>query len=228
MASPIPRHIANVAGTALGGSDMLCFQTFRATTLRGPAGPIRSRNRGRFSRDTWPAFAPDWTAVARAARGGSFGNLLLSRLPLLPVLHHLLPQPAEPSIKHMQRVAIGAVVEAFAGLLRVVTTHLGYSSTVHRATQIEHMHALQAKVADNEARPPIAAASPYDPVAHPASLVLCGNLNFLPREEESRYPFSSPLIDAWRVSTSRTRRVRACSIAASGRRADTVANIFLQ
>ncbi len=127
-----------------------------------------------------------------------FGNLLLSRLPVLQVFFHLLPHPAEGGIKHMQRQAIEAVVETRAGPLRVVTTHLEYYSAAHRAAQIERLRALQDEVAENEARPSKPAASPYDPVPRPASLVLCGDLNFLPDEDAYRALFAPPLLDAWR------------------------------
>ena len=127
-----------------------------------------------------------------------FGNLLLSRLPVLQVFRHLLPKPAEGGIKHMQRQAIEAVVETRGGRLRVVTTHLEYYSAAHRAAQIERLHALQAEVADNEARPPKPAASPYDLVPHPASLVLCGDLNLLPDDAQYRRLFQPPFLDGWR------------------------------
>jgi endonuclease/exonuclease/phosphatase family metal-dependent hydrolase len=128
-----------------------------------------------------------------------FGNLVLSRLPVLQVFYHLLPHPAEGGIKHMQRQAIEIVVATAAGPLRVVTTHLEYFSAAHRAAQIKRLRALQSEAAGNEARPPKPAASPYDPVPRPAALVLCGDLNVQPHEPEYVQLFSPPLLDAWRV-----------------------------
>jgi endonuclease/exonuclease/phosphatase family metal-dependent hydrolase len=48
------------------------------------------------------------------------------------------------------------------------------------------------------AQPPTPAASPYDPVARPASLVLCGDFNLLPGDAEYDRLFAPPLVDAWR------------------------------
>jgi len=127
-----------------------------------------------------------------------FGNLILSRLPVLQVFNHLLPRPAQGSIKHMQRQAIEVVVETRRGPLRVVTTHLEYYSDAHRVAQIERLRALQSEVAENEARPPKADASPYDPTPRPASLVLCGDFNLLPGDAEYERLFQPPLVDAWR------------------------------
>ena len=60
--------------------------------------------------------------------------------------------------------------------------------------------ALQAEVADNVAKPPKPAASPYDPLPRPAALVLCGDLNVQPQEDEYRQLFEPPLFDAWHAA----------------------------
>lgn len=192
-------RIARVAA-AMGEADVLCFQEVARNdpAIAGGADQV-AELQALFPRHV--AFFG--AALDRAGTGTQrrqFGNLLLSRLPVLQIYLHLLPQPAAGGIKHMQRQAIEVVVETRAGALRVVTTHLEYYSVAHRAVQIERLRALQAEVADNEAGPPKAAASPYDPVPRPASLVLCGDLNFLPHENEYRALFAPPLLDAWRVA----------------------------
>lgn len=190
-------RIARVA-QAMGDSDVLCFQE----VARGDPGIAGGADQVAELQALFPQHQAFFgAALDRAGASGQrrqFGNLLLSRLPVLQVHFHLLPHPAEGGIKHMQRQAIEAVVETRAGPLRVVTTHLEYYSAAHRAAQLERLRALQAEVAENEARPPKPAASPYDPVPRPASLVLCGDLNFLPHEDEYRALFAPPLLDAWR------------------------------
>lgn len=190
-------RIARVA-QAMGDSDVLCFQE----VARNDPGYDDGADQLARLQALFPGYQAFFgVALDRAGTGGErrqFGNLLLSRLPVLQVFHHLLPHPAEAGIKHMQRQAIEAVVATPAGPLRVVMTHLEYYSAAHRAAQIERLRALQAEVAENEARPPKPAASPYDPVPRPAALVLCGDLNFLPHEDEYRALFAPPLLDAWR------------------------------
>ena len=56
-----------------------------------------------------------------------FGNMLLSRLPILQVTQHKLPQPAAPQHKHMPRQAIEVILVNNNELLRV-TTCLLYTS----------------------------------------------------------------------------------------------------
>jgi endonuclease/exonuclease/phosphatase family metal-dependent hydrolase len=190
-------RIARVA-EAMGDSDVLCFQEVaRNDPLYGDGADQLAELQALFPQHRaffGAALDRPGTGVERR----QFGNLLLSRLPVLQVFFHLLPHPAEGGIKHMQRQAIEAVVETQGGPLRVVTTHLEYYSAAHRAAQVERLRGLQAEVAENEALPPKPAASPYDPVPRPASLVLCGDLNFLPGEDEYCALFAPPLLDAWR------------------------------
>jgi endonuclease/exonuclease/phosphatase family metal-dependent hydrolase len=131
-------------------------------------------------------------------RGGNrqYGNLLLSRLPILQSFSHLLPNP--PAEKHMQRQATEVVVQTWAGPLRIVTTHLEYYSVPARAAQVARLRELQAEIGANQAAPAKPDSSPYDAVPRPGSLVLCGDLNLLPDDAEYRALFAPPLVDAWR------------------------------
>ena len=65
------------------------------------------------------ALLPGYTAIAGVAvdqpgEGGTrrrFGNMILSRLPVLQAYRHLLPYPADHDVPSMPRVAVEAVVE---------------------------------------------------------------------------------------------------------------------
>ena len=178
---------------AMGEADVVCMQEVARNDPAIAGGADQAAELAALFPGYRAVFGP---GLERPPRG--FGNLLLSRLPVLQVFLHLLPQPAEGGIKHMQRQAIEAVLGTRSGPLRVVTTHLEYYSARHRAAQIERLRALQAEVASNEADPPKAAASPYDPTPRPASLVLCGDFNLLPGDAEYDSLFQPPLVDAWR------------------------------
>jgi endonuclease/exonuclease/phosphatase family metal-dependent hydrolase len=178
---------------AMGEADVICLQEIARNdpAFAGGADQVAQLE----------ALFPGYTGIfgpALTRNERQYGNLMLSRLPLLQVFNHLLPHPAEGGIKRMQRQAIEAVVQTQSGPLRVMTTHLEYFSAAHRAAQIERLRALQREAAENEARPAKAGASPYDAVARPASLVLCGDLNFLPEDGEYGQLFQPPLLDAWR------------------------------
>jgi endonuclease/exonuclease/phosphatase family metal-dependent hydrolase len=177
---------------AMGEADVICMQEVTRNDPEIAGGADQATGLGALFPGYRVIFGPGLDRPPR-----QFGNLLLSRLPVLQVFLHLLPQPAQSGIKHMQRQAIEAVVATRSGPLRVATTHLEYYSARHRAAQVERLRALQEEVTANEAQPPKAAASPYDPTPRPASLVLCGDLNLLPGEAEYGTLFRTPFIDAW-------------------------------
>jgi endonuclease/exonuclease/phosphatase family metal-dependent hydrolase len=190
-------RIARVA-RAMGEADVLCFQE----VARNDPAFARGADQVAELEALFPGHqAVFGAALDRVAPGGArrqFGNLVLSRLPVLQRFRHLLPRPAHGGIKHMQRQAIEVVVETRSGPLRVVTTHLEYFSVAQRAAQIGRLRALQDEAAGNEAQPPTPAASPYDPTPRPTSLVLCGDFNLLPDDAEYGRLFAPPLVDAWR------------------------------
>jgi len=187
------------ATRALGEADVICFQEVSRNDPGIASGEDQSKVLGLLFSGYQGFFAP---GVDRSNAGGTerrqFGNLLMSRLPVLQVFRHLLPRPAHGGLKQMQRVAIEAVVQTRAGPLRVVTTHLEYYSAVQRRAQVERLRLLQKEAADNEASPPAIDEAPFDPSPRPASLVLCGDFNLQPHEAEYRLLFEPPLVDAWK------------------------------
>jgi endonuclease/exonuclease/phosphatase family metal-dependent hydrolase len=111
-----------------------------------------------------------------------FGNLILSRRPILQVFRHLLPWPADPAVSSMQRVAVEAAIDAPdlpGGALRVVTTHLEYYSAAQRAAQVEALRGI----CDNGYRHAVAPRStaetdpPFAVLPRGEGCVLCGDFN---------------------------------------------------
>ena len=111
-----------------------------------------------------------------------FGNLILSRLPLLQVLRHQLPWPADPAVPSMPRAALEVSVAAPAfpgGALRVITTHLEYYSTQQRAAQIAALRGI-CDAGWQQAMVPRSAAEadpPFAVLPRGEGCVLCGDFN---------------------------------------------------
>jgi endonuclease/exonuclease/phosphatase family metal-dependent hydrolase len=188
-------RIARVA-RAMGDPDILCFQEVAANYEVLGAGD-QPAELARLFPGFLPVFRP---AIEAPASGRAFGNMILSRLPVLQVVNHLLPRPAEPGVKTMQRHALEAVLATPFGPVRVVNTHLEFYSARHRAAQVAALTQLEAEIAARarlgEARGP--EAGPYETLPRPATTLLCGDFNFEPSWPEYAV-MSAALRDAWRV-----------------------------
>lgn len=147
-----------------------------------------------------------------------FGNLMLTRLPVLCVFLHHLPQPPAAGIKHMPRQAIEATVSTAGGALRIVTTHLEYHVLEHRMAQIGRLRSLHAEAAAYTSNPPEQAAGPYQQLSRPADMVLCGDFNLEPDSPEYTSliaPFddgSPALSDGWKTAHGERAHEPTCGI----------------
>jgi endonuclease/exonuclease/phosphatase family metal-dependent hydrolase len=182
---------------AMGDFDVLCLQEVATNYEVLGAGDQPAELAALL-----PGFTPVFRAAIDApAAGRAFGNMILSRLPVLQVFNHLLPRPAEPKVKTMQRQALEAVVDAPFGPLRVVTTHLEYYSAAHRAAQVEALAALDrqaaARAALKEERG--ADAGPYETLPRPAAGLFCGDFNFEPDWPEYA-TMTAGFRDAWTIA----------------------------
>jgi endonuclease/exonuclease/phosphatase family metal-dependent hydrolase len=154
-----------------------------------------------------PGFSAHYGAATDVddGKGGRslFGNLILSRLPVMQVYRHLLPWPADPAVKSMQRIAVEAVVNAAWGPVRIVTTHLEYYSATQRMAQVDTLQALhrEACVHATAARVQDDAGQPFHPRPRPACAIITGDFNFKPQDAEYRRMTGAgaPFLDAWKL-----------------------------
>ncbi|WP_089175174.1 endonuclease/exonuclease/phosphatase family protein [Bosea sp. AS-1] len=133
-----------------------------------------------------------------------FGNLVLTRLPVAQALRHVLPWEAAAT-RNMPRVLVEAMVETPFGPLRVMTTHLEYSSPVLRAAQIEGIRQIQRMAAARQSTPRAPGPHTYAPTPNAASAILTGDFNMRPDDAgmaQLLAPFEGdvpPLVDLWPV-----------------------------
>ena len=141
--------------------------------------------------------------VDEAGERRRFGNLLLSRLPVRQVVRHALPWLGGDG-QNMPRLLIEAIVESPFGAVRVLTTHLEYSSAEIRAAQVEAIRTIHAAACDREVRRRRSGAGPYAAQPGSVSAILCGDLNMKPDDPALRR-LRDPLegapgfLDAWSV-----------------------------
>lgn len=131
-----------------------------------------------------------------------FGNLILSRYPVAQALRHLLPWEAAPT-RNMPRVLIEAVAVTPLGPVRLMTTHLEYSSPVLRAAQVEGIREAHRMATARQHTPRAAGPHTYAPTPDCASAILTGDFNMRPDDPllaRLQAPFDDgapPLRDLW-------------------------------
>lgn len=108
-----------------------------------------------------------------------FGNVVLSRWPMAQVLRHTLPWNSVGG-ECMPRGALEVVVLSPWGPLRVITTHLEWSSPLLRAPQVEALRELQRAASVRAARPPSPASGGYRVLPTSRECLLCGDFNMRP------------------------------------------------
>jgi endonuclease/exonuclease/phosphatase family metal-dependent hydrolase len=159
---------------------------------------------------------PGFTAIAGVAvdqpaddgRRRRFGNMILSRLPVMQVYRHLLPYPLDAGVPGMPRIAVEAIIRTPSGDVRVITTHLEYYSARQRMAQVDALRAIYAEghAYARDATVTIDDGGPFQTFVRPRAAVITGDCNFEPDSAEYRrmlMPFDDAtpsLVDAWHVA----------------------------
>jgi len=134
-----------------------------------------------------------------------FGNMLLSRLPVGQVMRYLLPWEADAT-PNMPRVLVEAAILAPSGPLRVMTTHLEWSSAKLRAAQVAGIREAHRTACERVGTPPSPYYGPFMPQPGSTRAILTGDFNMRPEDplkQAVEAPFGSDvpaLVDAWTAS----------------------------
>ena len=193
---------------ALADFDVLCLQEVASNfpALAGSSG----ENQFEWLAALLPGFtALPGIAVDVAGPGGrrsEFGNLILSRYPVVQVQRIWLPWPSDPEVRSMPRVLIDATVEAPFGRVRIMTTHLAYYSQAQRAAQVEALRAHHVEACGHALRdrPHDTSHGPFHSHRQAAAAILTGDFNFRsddPLRTRIEAPFDDPAVpvldDVW-------------------------------
>jgi len=145
--------------------------------------------------------APD--AAPASGRRRQFGNMLLSRQPLLACRHHLLPKYGSTGPLSIQRSALEATLRCGGRLLRVYSLHLTHLSSATRLPQVEALLAIHANAAFEGAaisgdlgggQGGFAAGEEAGAQTVPEQAVVMGDFNFQPDSPEYQR-MAGPLSD---------------------------------
>jgi len=126
-------------------------------------------------------------AVDTAAPDGtrrSFGNMILSRYPVLQAVRVQLPWPSDPDVRSMPRMLLEVLLQTPFGLVRVMTTHLEYYSAAQRQAQVEAVRSRHAEACEHALRDRFRDESngPFHSVEQTVSAVLTGDFNLRPTD----------------------------------------------
>jgi endonuclease/exonuclease/phosphatase family metal-dependent hydrolase len=156
------------------------------------------------------AYAVDTLAPDGGRR--RLGSMVFSRHPILQVLRHTLPWPADPAAPSMPRIALELTLDTPSGPLRLLNVHLEYFSEVQRLAQIEALRTLQHRAWAQAQHPPAATGlggdpdSPFAAMPRPAPAVMLGDFNMLPGSPchlallERFMDDTPPWRDAWQLA----------------------------
>ena len=158
-------------------ADVYCFQEVSDNFDNLDGGTDKSARLASLLPGYVPVFRPAIETIDGDGRTHRFGNMTLSRLPVMQIANHLLPWPGAGAVRSMRRHALDVTVQTAFGALRVVNTHLEYHSESQRGAQIERLLDLQEE-ASTGAMMAGAHKEPYAAQTLAASSLLCGDFNF--------------------------------------------------
>lgn len=206
----------------LGDADVICLQEVARfmPDLDQGAADDQIMVLARLFPDHEPIFG---AAINLAGQGAGqrrqFGNLILSRLPVIQSFAYPLPQLADPTARHMPRQLTEVVICHGDRSLRILTTHLEYHSAAQRSGQVAAICDLHRQVCANARNPGIDPGTGiYTILERPKSLIVCGDFNFLTTSPEYNQMLSPiddntpELIDAWTCHHEKKPHAPTCGI----------------
>jgi endonuclease/exonuclease/phosphatase family metal-dependent hydrolase len=158
-------------------ADVYCFQEVSDNFSNLVGGKDQSAELASLLSGYRAVFRPAIETIDGDGRSHRFGNMTLSRLPVVQIANHLLPWPGAGSVRSMRRHALDVTVLTAFGPVRIVNTHLEYHSASQREAQITRLLDLQEE-ASTSPRTGGLHVEPYAAQTLAASSLLCGDFNF--------------------------------------------------
>ena len=96
-------------------ADVFCFQEVSSNFAKHDGGGDQSAELAALLPGYLPIFRPAIETVDQAGQLHRFGNMTLSRLPVVQINNHILPWPGAGSVRSMRRHALEVTVQASFG-----------------------------------------------------------------------------------------------------------------
>ena len=121
--------------------DVICLQEVsRNCKLKDGTQPDQLKQLSKLFDGYTPFFGPAYDVLRPSeSEREQFGNIILSKLPVLSSFSHSLPQPTDRSFRHMPRQVSEVTVKTQLFPICVMTTHLEYGSQNQRFEQVKRI-----------------------------------------------------------------------------------------
>jgi endonuclease/exonuclease/phosphatase family metal-dependent hydrolase len=170
-------RIVSTAKT-LADADVYCFQEVSDNFVSLDGGVDQSSELAALLPDHRPVFRPAVETIDSEGKSHRFGNMTLSRLPVVQIASHLLPWAHSDVPRSMRRSALEVTVQARFGPIRIINTHLEYYSRPQREAQIVRLLDLQQEASVDSKYAVSKHVEPYGSQTVAPSSLLCGDFNF--------------------------------------------------
>lgn len=135
--------------------------------------------------------APFQADMGSAVEGGravtrmfQFGNMVLSKTPILAVRNHLLPRQRSFDRLNLQRGALEAMIATPFGPVRFYSVHLDHTSPAERISQIRYLVARALAYGTEGGALTGTSERGFPEPPHPEDFVLMGDFNLMPGSPE--------------------------------------------
>tara|TARA_B100000929_G_C15427087_1_gene393396 strand:+ start:86 stop:949 length:864 start_codon:yes stop_codon:yes gene_type:complete len=200
--------------------DVICLQEVsRNCELKDGTQPDQVNQLSNLFKGYLPFFGPAYDVLrAGESQREQFGNIILSKLPVLSTFNHILPQLTNRSFRHMPRQVTEITVQTPLFPVCVMTTHLEYGSQDQRYEQVKRILAIKNDIDNLSQYPPIIQNSgPYAKLERPNRVIICGDFNFESNSKEynlltSNSQNQEALIDSWRYLNPNSEHAPTCGI----------------
>jgi len=196
---------------AFSDADVICLQEVLRTGKNDQISDIAS-----FFPDHEAYFG---TAINRVHPSGrlAFGNMVLSRLPVLQIVYHKLPEPAEPTVRNMPRQALEVILQYGNEPVRVLTTHLEFFAAGQRSAQVRYLADRYQESRQRFNNPPPAGGNEqFESIPETNLTIYAGDFNLVVDSEDYKHLTTSSddsaLTDCWPLIHGDTPHDPTCGI----------------
>ena len=176
---------------AVRGADVIAMQEVTRNLARNGNADLPEMFASLLP-DFYHAFGPGTVIDAGSERSAGsmrmrfteFGNMILSRHPILGVRNILLPRTRTYDKLNIQRAALECLIAAPGGAIRVYSVHLDHRSPSERIAQIAYLRARLAGYAIEGGAVTGGAEFSFPELPHTDDYIVMGDFNMMPERED--------------------------------------------